>query len=168
MIRRLRQSDTDLLREAYRWDRGRPSWYIEMDRVFNGGSEDDFIAQLDDPQRAFIGVWDNDDHFTAVILIRHHGSGRYEGHLMARKGTDAQLVSVAIQSLLHDLLDYGLVEAHCWVAERNIGIRRLCANIQFQPDGVSMWRGSYRNRVIKWQRYSIQREQIQLLTQQAA
>ena len=165
MIRRLTTADAPLLREACDWDTTRPTWYRQMDAVFNCGSLDDFITQLADPQRAFIGLWDGAVP-TAIIIIQHHGSGRYEGHLMARRGTDPQLVAVSIRSLLHDLLDYGLVEAYCWVAERNISIRRLCDTIGFQPDGVAMWRGSYRGRVIKWQRYSIQRES--LLMQRAA
>lgn len=160
MMRRLRQSDADLLREAYNWDVGRPSWYVEADHVFNSGSVDDLVAQLGDPQRAFIGLWDSNEQLTAIILVQHHGSGRYEGHLLAQRGADLQLIAVAIRSLLVDLLQYGLTEACCWVAERNISVKRLCDIVGFQPDGVVMWRGAYRNRAIKWLRYFITREQL--------
>lgn len=158
MIRRLRQADVDLLREAWRWDATRPTWYRQADAVFNCGSADDLVAQLDDPNRVFIGVWA--ECLMAIIIIQHHGSGRYEGHLMARRGADLVLIGTTIHGLLCDLLDYELKEASCWVAERNTSVKQLCGIVGFQPDGVAMWRGSYRGRVIKWHRYSIQREQL--------
>jgi hypothetical protein len=166
VIRRLRSEDVELLREAYEWDRGRPTWYMEMDHVFNRGSEDDLVALLDDPACAFIGIWTDNTQLTAVILIHHHGSGIVEGHLLARRGADTELLTVAVRHILRELFDCGLTQAFAWVAERNIGVRKLCVNMAMLPDGVVMWRGSYRGRVIKWIRHSVQREQ--LLMQQAA
>lgn len=158
LIRRLTIDDADVLREAWNWDTGRPSWYRQMDQVFNRGTVEDFVIQLADPSRAFIGVWSNELY--AVVVIQYHGAGVFEGHLLARRGTDIEMIARVVYSLLHDLLDYGLSEAIVWVAERNTSVRKLCARIGFQPDSVWMWKGAYRNRVIKWERYSIRREQL--------
>jgi len=158
LIRRLTVADADLLRLAYEWDRGRAQWYVEMDRVFNSGSVDDLLAKLSDVNHAFIGVFD--PALTAIVIIQHHEQGQFEGHLMARRGANLQLIKSVISYLLYDLLNLGLSEAFVWVAEKHRSVRKLCANIQFQPDGLVMYKGAYRRRVIKWIRYSIQREQI--------
>lgn len=158
MIRRLTVKDVGLLREAWNWDHGRPSWYVAMDSVFNGGTVDDFIESVEHPATVAIGVFD--PLLTAIVIIEHHGSGLFEGHLMAKRGASPAVLVTVIEQLLHDLLDYGLTEACCWIAEKNRSVRKLCANIGFQPDGVSMYKGAYRGRVIRWLRYSIQREQL--------
>jgi hypothetical protein len=163
MIRRLTSDDAALLRKAYSWDEGRPLWYRQMDAVFNSGSVGDLITQLNDARYAFIGVWD-DDEFVSVIIVDQHDAGQFEGHLMTRTGTDVALIQTVIQHLLVDLLNFGLAETFVWIAEKNRGVRKLCGTIGFQPDGLAMYRGTYRgksrDRVIKWIRYSIQREQI--------
>lgn len=164
LIRRLTIDDADILREAWGWDAGRPAWYRDMDAVFNAGTVDNLMAQLADPARVFIGVWDDTLH--GVIIAEWKGSGYVEGHLLARRQADTQLLSVAIRHVLLDLTNHGLTHAFAWVAERNIGVRRLCVNIGLQPDGVIMWRGAYHGKPIKWLRHSVQREQ--LIMQQAA
>lgn len=158
MMRRLHPGDEDVLRLAWSWDEGRPVWYGQMDRVFNNGSSEDFLAQLGDPLKAFIGVWG--DEMEGVIIAEWKGGGFVEGHLLARRRADTQLLTVAIRATLIDLLNCGLTHAFSWVAERNTGVRNLCVSIGMQPDGVAMWRGSYRGRVIKWLSHSIQREQL--------
>ena len=165
MIRRLATNDADLLRQAYAWDEGRPAWYRQMDNVFNSGTVDDLIEQLNEPTTVFIGLFD--PHLSAVIIVEWKGDGLFEGHLMAKRGADIALIAATIQQVTRDLLDYGVREACCWVAERNIGVRKLCAIMAFQPDGVAMWRGSYRGRAIKWLRYVIRREQVEIVTQAA-
>lgn len=158
MLRRLTHEDKDLLRQAYYWDSLTPRWFREADAVFNTGSADDLIAQLEDRVKWFIGIFD--PHLQAVIIVENHGDGQFEGHLMARRDADVQLIALTIDHLLHDLLTFGLTEAFVWVAEKHRGMRKLCANIQFQPDGVSMYKGAYHGRVIKWLRYSITRERL--------
>jgi hypothetical protein len=164
MIRRLVVDDEELLREAWAWDADRPSWYRQMDAAFNRGSVDDLVEQLTDRRKVFMGVFD--PSLTAIVVIEQHGDGVYEGHLMARRGANPMLIATVIQSLLTDLCDYGLTQACCWIAERNTSVRKLCSTIGFQPNGVVMWRGSYRGRAIKWVCHSIRREQI--ITSKAA
>lgn len=157
MIRRLTTADAQLVREAYGWDAGRALWYRQMDKVFNAGTVEDLLTRLADKHHAFIGVFD--PTLSAVVIVQCHGS-QFEGHLMARRDASVGLLSVTIQSLLCDLLELGLTEAFVWVAEKNRGVRKLCSTIGFQPDGLVMYKGTYHQRVIKWLRYSIQREQI--------
>lgn len=158
MMRRWRQGDESLLREAFAWDANTPRWYREMDAVFNEGGALDLISKLDEKTIAFFGLFD--PSLYAVIIVEMKAGGQFEGHLMATRGANLELIGAAIQSLLHDLLDLGLKEACVWIAEKHRSVRKLCASIGFEPDGVVMWRGSYHGRMIKWVRYSIQREQL--------
>ena len=162
MIRRLTIEDANLLREAWQWDESRPSWFKQMDNVFNSGTVDDLVAQVE--KSAFIGIFS--PQLSAIIIVEQHAGGSYEAHLMAQRGVDPAVIIAVGQQLIYDMLDYGLSEAVVWIAEKNRSIRKLCANIGFQPDGVTMYKGAYRGRVIKWLRYSIQREQ--LITSKAA
>lgn len=158
MLKRLTSEDSALLREAWAWDEGRPSWYTQMDKVFSLGTVEDFIAQLDDKRNAFIGVFD--EGLAAIILVVWAGEGRFTAHLLARPKADLNLVTKAAERVLYDMLDFGLMEASIWIAERNKSIRKLSASIGMLPDGIVMWKGSYRGRIIKWLRHSVKREQL--------
>jgi hypothetical protein len=129
-----------------------------MDRVFSLGTVDNFIAQANDRRQAFIGVFDNE--LIAVVIVVMVGTGIFNGHLCTAPKADVTVIASAAESILYDLLDYNLRYAYCWVAERNISVRRLCSTIGFQPDGAVMYKGRYPNRLIKWVRHSIQREQL--------
>ena len=157
MIRRLEQGDEELLHEAWHWSDGAPTWFQDADKVFNQG-ELDAVAQLANRRKWFIGVFD--ERLQAVIIIEWRGHGQFEGHLMTRRRADIQEICHAAVQVTYDLLDCGLVEGYVWVAEKNLGVRKLCSTIGFLPDGVIMYRGAYRGRLIKWLRYSIQRESL--------
>lgn len=164
MIRRLTSDDADLLREAWEWDASRPSWYKQMDKVFFSASVEDFITMLDDWHYCLIGVFEND--LIAIIIVEWKDNGQFEGHLVARRHANVGLIALAAEHVLYDMLDFGLEEASVWVAEKNAGVAKLCARIGLLPDGVVMYKGSYRGRLIKWLRHSVTREE--LLTRKAA
>ncbi len=157
MIRRLVRGDEDLLREAWGWTNGSPAWFRDADQVFNRvalNAED----QLADTSKWLIAVFDHE--LEAVVIVDRKGSGQFEGHLMARRNANAELIASAISCVLLDLLNCGLTEAYCWVAEKNRGVRNICNQIGLRPDGIVMWKGSYRGRVIKWLRHSIRCEDL--------
>ena len=154
MIRRLVSGDEDLLREAWEWTNNSPSWFRDADRVFNQTTLN-AEEQLGDRAKWFIGVFDQE--LEAVVIVERKGNGQFEGHLMARRNANAELIASAINHVLADLLNYGLMEAYCWIAEKNHGVRNICNAIGLRPDGIVMWKGSYKGRVIKWLRYSVQR-----------
>jgi SAM-dependent methyltransferase len=162
-MRRLTLDDTRLIRTAYRWDASRPRWYREMDGVF-GLTEDELVKQVTEARNMFMGIFDGE--LIAIILVVWCGAGRFTAHLLARRHADLGLITIAARQVLHDMLDYELKEASVWVAEKNTGVHNLCANIGLLPDGVVMYKGSYRGRLIKWLRHSVQRDQ--LLAERAA
>lgn len=146
------------MREAWSWDAEKPLWFRQADTIFNKGTVADWVAQLADNRRWLIGVFS--PGLEAVVVVERHGNGQFEGHLTARRHADVQMITTTITYLLHDLLDMGMIEAFCWIAEKNRSVRNLCSTIGFRPDGIVMYRGAYRGRVIKWIRYSVQVEEI--------
>ena len=164
MMRRLTRDDEALLREAFRWDAERPQWYREMDKAFMWGDEDRFVGLVADQRYVLIGVFD--PQLVAIIIVVLEGYGLFAVHLCASRNADPDMLVVAGRSVIEDLLAYDLVEFYGWVAEKHIGLKRICSNIGLSPDGICMYKGKYRGRLIKWLRYSIRRED--LLAEKAA
>jgi hypothetical protein len=172
MMRRLRLPDDEtLIREAYRWDEDRPRWWRDMDRVFNSGTENDFVAKARDPLTAFIGIFEiNEDADTptmlALVIVETPAPFVHEGHLCVKRKADTLKVTTACAQLIGDLFSLGMTQAFVWVAERNIAVRKLCVTLGLQPDGVAQWRAAFRrkngNHPIKWLRHSINRQQIEV------
>lgn len=167
MIHRLQlPEDEALLRTAYQWDKDFPTWWREMDRVFNSGTEDDFIERAKNPHSAYVGVFDGDD-LIALVIVETPAPSIHEGHLLAKRGANQELITTACVTMISDLFNLGMTRLFVWVAERHSALRKLCANIALQPDGLIMWRGSYHGKPIKWVRYSITREAVFGMTQAA-
>ena len=158
MLKRLTKDDSELIREAWEWTFTSPAWFQDMDKVFSQGTAENLIEQLDDWRKVFIGVLDPE--LAAIIIIEWKAEGLFEGHLMTRRRVNVQIIEAAINQVLHDSVEFGMREAFVWIAEKNLGVRKLCATLGMRPNGVAMYKGSYRGRVIKWQRYSITREQL--------
>lgn len=160
MIRRLLLPDDEhLLREAYQWDEQRGEWYRAVDRVFNSGTEDKFVEKAHDLRNAFVGVFEQ-DKMIALILVETPAPLFHEAHLAARRGADSTKVVAAAVQLASDLLNMGAIQISVWVAEKNRPVKQICDRIGFTHDGVVMWKGAYKGRVIKWLKYSIHREVI--------
>lgn len=171
MIQRLQLPDDEaLLRTAYRWDADYPRWWREMDRVFNSGTENDFIDRSRNSHMAYIGVFDGDD-LIALVIVETPAPAIHEGHLLVRRGANTALITAACVTMISDLFNLGMTHLFVWVAERHTGLRKMCANMTLQPDGLVMWRGSYHRKYhrepIKWLRFSISREAVFGMTQAA-
>lgn len=137
-----------------------------MDRVFNTGTEDDFVERAHNPSSAYIGIFDNDE-LIALAIIETPAPAIHEGHLLAKRGANPTLITAACVTLISDLFSLGMTQLFAWVAERHTGLRKICANIGLQPDGLVMWRGSHHGKPIKWVRYSIRHEEVFRVTQVA-
>lgn len=167
MIHRLQlPEDEALFRAAYNWDKDFPKWWRQMDRVFNSGTEDDFIERAKNPHSAYVGIFDGDD-LIALVIVETPAPTIHEGHLLAKRGANQELITAACVTMISDLFNLGMTHLFVWVAERHIALRKLCANIALQPDGLIMWRGSYHGKPIRWLRFSISREAVFGMTQAA-
>ena len=157
MIRRLDPvSDEHLLREAFAWDKNRAQWYSEMDAVFGPPDADDFIKTAHEPLNMFIGIFDPE--FVGVVIVARASEWVFNTHLLAKRGVALETLVSGASQLRTDLFEMGAVEVFCYVAEKNRAVRKLCGELGMQHEGITMYRGSYRGRVIKWLKYSVRRE----------
>lgn len=137
-----------------------------MDRVFNSGTEDDFIQRARNSATAYIGIFEGDD-MIALVIVETPAPTIHEGHLLARRGANQELITAACVTMISDLFNLGMTHLFVWVAERHSALRKMCVTLALQPDGLVMWRGSYHGKPIRWVRFSITREAVFGMTQAA-
>jgi hypothetical protein len=147
----------DLLREAHSWDKDAPDWYRSCDKVF-GPTMDEFLAQTKAEDQIDIGIFAPE--FCGLISLTRRAAGIYEAHLRARRRTPLEPLALAGRQVIDDLLGMGMETGYVFVAEKNRPVRKLCCMMGMQPDGIAIYRGSYKGRVVQWLRYSVEREAI--------
>lgn len=160
MIKRLDPiANESLLREAFSWDREAPSWFRQMDSIFGPDDVDDFLKGAQDLANVYLGVFQPSGHIAhyplvGVIILTLVSNNRYTAHLCACRGARVEVLAQAAIQVKEDMFNLGMNEVFVFVAEKNRGVRKLCEIIGLQEDGITMYKGSYRGRVIKWIRMS--------------
>lgn len=161
MIRRLDPiADESLLRESFAWDRNAPQWYKDQDSVFGPQDVDDFLTMLKEPNHILIGIFDVG--MIGLLVLEHVAQDVFNAHLWAKRKAPFNVLAEGAYQVIQDFLRMGMKEGVVWVGEKNVGVRKLCDNIGFQHDGICMFKGSYRNRLIKWLRYSVKAKAVEL------
>jgi hypothetical protein len=153
MLKRLTSEDSELLREAFFWTQDAPKWHRDMDSTFGPDNVEDFLVMLAEPENILIGIFNPD--FVGLLIIACAGNDIFNAHLCAKRGTDLNVLAEGAYQAVQDFLRMGMKEGFCWVAEKNLAVRKLCDNIDFRHEGVVMYRGTYKGKLIKWLRYSI-------------
>lgn len=149
MLRRL-EPDDPLLKEAFHWDDGAPPWFRTANTVFGENDEEAFLRR----DSIFIGILDSE--LIAVIVLTRIAPHIYEADLLAKRGANLETISAGASVVVNDFLNMGMKLGFCWVAEKNLAVRKLCGKLNLTHDGLTLYRGSYRGRVTRWLRYSIQ------------
>lgn len=149
-------TDEALLREAFAWQRDAPKWFQQMDATFGPDNVDDFLKAIAEPGVILVGIFQ--DGFIGLIIVAEAGRDVFNSHLCAKRGASLEALAQAAAQVTSDFLQLGMKHGFCWVAEKNRAVQRLCSTIGFQYEGICMYRGTYRGRVIKWLRYSIRAE----------
>lgn len=155
MLRRLDPvSDRELLREAFAWTADTPSWHRDMDSVFGPETADEFLEMA--AETILVGIFDSS--IIGLIIIAPAGKDVFNSHLCAKRDAPLNMLAASAAQVMNDFLGLGMKEGFCWVAEKNRSVRSLCDTIGFQHEGVVMYKGVYKNRLIKWLRYSVRPE----------
>lgn len=161
MIKRLDPiEDEALLRQAFAWTAECPQWQVDMDIVFGPSDVEDFLRMVVEPENVLVGIFSPE--FVGLIIVASAGKDVFNSHLCAKRGSDLGVLAQGAYQVTQDFLKMGMQEGFCFVAERNLAIRNLCDTIGFKWEGVVMYRGAYRGRLIKWLKYSIRPEAKQL------
>jgi hypothetical protein len=82
-------------------------------------------------------------------LSGHCGSGVFNVHVSAKRGASVDVMLEAACMLRDHLFKTGAQVLHGWVARFNRGVIRLGEHAGFHRDGVRMFKGECRGRVIE-------------------
>lgn len=159
MIKRLDPIvDESLLREAFHWDAKYPVWFKESSTVFGANDLNAFLERVKDS--ILIGIFDSE--LVGLLILRQVIPHHFEADLCAKRGTNVNVLAEGAYRVIQDFLRMGMQEGFCFVAEKNLAVRKLCGTIGMSYDGCCVYKGAYKGRVIKWMRYSIKPEARQM------
>lgn len=157
MIRRLNPiTDDSLFMQVYGWLEDSPRWRQESEGVWGSTAPDEWLAATHDPTRIDIGVWDAGELVGDIVLVLR-AVGVYEAHLHARRGTKAEVIVEAVETAAAQLFgEYGAESVFAWVPTFNRAMRRIIKAIGFRADGITMWRGTCRGRLVEWTKFTME------------
>lgn len=157
MIRRLdAEKDADLFLQSWGWLETSPRWRQETEAVFGAVDQDNYFTALANPERIDIGVFERGE-FTSLVTLTLRASNIYEVHLEAGPAASADAIIFAGWQIRERMFDYGMQRAYTWTPHWNRPVLRINKAIGFLPDNVSMFRGTCRNNLVEWVRYSLRR-----------
>lgn len=155
-LRRLNaEKDLDLFHQSWGWLEESPDWRKETEAVFGAVDQDSYFAALSNPERIDIGVFDG--AFIALVTLTLRAPSIYEVHLEAGPAASSQSIIFAGWQIRERMFDYGMQRAYTWTPHWNRPVLAINKAIGFQPDNVSMLRGTCRGRLIEWVRFSLRR-----------
>lgn len=158
------EADVECFRLAYGWDRDAPRWYREMDSVFGDYSLNEYVAKAREATQVNIGLFEGREIFAMIttnlvaMTTDPTASGVYDLHLAAARHAGAEKIVRAFESIRRQMFeDLNALALYGWVASVNRPLVRLSRRLGFKPDGLLMFKGSVRGRVIRWERVTYTR-----------
>lgn len=150
-IRRLDpKKDGALFVTVFEWLLAAPEWL----QTSEGIDPTVRITSIRNPANVFIGIF-VEGELSAVVSLTLTGKHIYEVSLEARRGTNLELIALAGCEIRDQMFRYGMQCAYTWTPRWNRPVLAVNKAIGFQPDNVSMWRGSVGDRTMEWVRYSL-------------
>jgi hypothetical protein len=149
--------DQQLFREAYDWIFEAPPWLRQAENIVAGingcDSSEGYLKAAQDPKEVNIGLFGTE--MQALFTIQNEGDGCFQVHVNAKPNAPAgEMIAAAIQ-LRDTLFSQGAIEIFGFIAERNRPLRRFAEFAGFKFSGVSIFKGSMRDRPIRWMRYVV-------------
>ncbi len=150
MIRALDENDVELIKTAYYWRDEYPYWFRES------------MAALGEPE--WEGWWEQtkeclnygifEGEMVGLISLVPMGQGRVTAHINVKRGTDPEKLAYGAFCVRDWLFKNGIKEIFAWVASVNGGMKKLCRLAGLDPDTVTMIKGTMRNKLVVWERFS--------------
>lgn len=149
-------TDQDLFREAYDWIFEAPKWLRQAENIVAGingcDSWEGYLKAAYSPQECNVGLFSG--IMLALFTIQSEGDGCFQVHVNAKPHADTLMLMAAAMQLKEWLFDHGAREVFGFIAERNRPLRRFAERAGFKFSGVSIFKGSMRDRPIRWMRYT--------------
>lgn len=152
--------DQDLFRQAYDWIFEAPPWLRQAENIVAGingcDSWEGYLKAAYSPKECNVGLFDG--IMLAMFTIQSEGDGCFQVHVNTKPGAPAGVVAAAAAQLRDNLFAQGATEIFGFIAERNRPLRRFAEVVGFKFSGVSIFKGTMRDRPIRWMRYTVLRE----------
>jgi len=144
--------------DAWRWEARAPRWFRDADKVFGPQTFEDFLESSKEFERATFGIFD--EHLAGLIIFTLKGSS-VEVDLMARPKTSRETILIGASILREQIFaDLDIQELYVWLPRKNYPTRKLCGILGFRETGLTLIRGTYREKVIEWLHLNLTREAI--------
>lgn len=148
--------DAHLFREAYDWIYEAPKWLRQSENIVAGingcDSWEAYLKAAHRAKEANVGLFSG--IMLALFTIQDEGYGAFQVHVNAKPHADTLAMMAAAMQLKKLLFDTGAREVYGYIAERNRPLRRFAEQAGFYNTGVSIFKGSMRDRPVRWLRYS--------------
>lgn len=156
-------TDQHLFREAYDWIFEAPKWLRQAENIVAGingcDSWEGYLKAAYSPQECNVGLFsDFSGIMQALFTIQSEGDGCFQVHVNARPHAETSMLVAAAIQLKEWLFQAGAKEVFGYVAERNRPLKKFAEQVGFKFSGVSIFKGSMRDRPIRWMRYTALRE----------
>jgi hypothetical protein len=154
------KADEQLFREAYDWIFEAPPWLRQAENIVAGingcDSWEGYLKAAFSPKEFNIGLFHG--IMLALFTIQREDNASFQVHVNAKPHAPAgEMIAASIQ-LRNALFAQGATEIFGFIAERNRPLRRFAEMAGFKFSGVSIFKGSMRDRPIRWMRYTVLRE----------
>lgn len=168
MIRRLNpKTDKHHFVESWLWESQAALWFKTADKVFGPPTFEDFLKASAEDDRATFGIFEHE--LIGLIILTLRAKGLFEVDLMAKPRCSPVTILEGAISLRDAIFeDLGAQALYVWLSKKNFPTKRLCAILGFYETGLTLIRGTYRNRVIEWVNLSLSREVWESQTVKAA
>lgn len=158
------EADVECFRLAYGWDRDAPRWYREMDSVFGDYTFDEYVAKAREATQINVGLFEGTEMFAMITTNLVAATtdpvqyGVYDLHLAAARHAGAEKIVGAFASIRRQMFeDLNALALYGWVASVNRPLVSLSRRLGFVPDGLLMFKGMVRGKVIRWERVAYTR-----------
>lgn len=151
--------DEGLFRESYEWLFVKPEWFQHVDGVAsvvdNTYSFENYLAAAMKDTEYNVGLFNG--KLQAVFVIQDQGDGSMQVHVSAERGANQPALVAGASQLKDWLFAHGATEIFGWLASVNRPMRKFAEKAGFHYCGVSVFKGSLKDRPIQWMRFSAAR-----------
>lgn len=140
----LKTTDTDLLRQAYEWEKDFPVFYKDANSYWRPTFEDalKFYSKC-----ILCGLFE-DGEFVGMIFMEHFGPEHLNVHLDLKRGK--AITPEIIEQVRDDQFRKGIKSAQVWIMTRNKAIGAVMRSAGFDETGLTMRQGHSHGRVLGW------------------
>lgn len=137
-------TDTELLKQAYEWEKGFPVFYREANAYWRTT----FTQALEFYSKCILyGLFENGE-FVGMVFMEHFGADHLNAHLDLKRGHTISPELIA--EVRDDQFNKGIKSIQVWTMTRNRPIMAIMKAAGFDETGLTMRQGRSHGKVLRW------------------